>query len=131
ALPAKGAMEDAPEDRKKAYDEEWGRGGLHFMATYNNLAIDKASNDTAAQYVRDKIAEVVKDPKAAQILQPTTYPIGTKRICLDTDYFETFNRDNVTLVDIRNAPIEEITPKGVISGGKEYAFDAIVFSTGF
>ena len=75
--------------------------------------------------------EVVKDPKVAKLLQPTTYPIGTKRICLDTDYYETFNRDNVTLVDIRNAPIEEITPKGLITGGKEYEFDAIVFATGF
>ncbi len=79
----------------------------------------------------DKIAQIVKDPQAAKLLQPTTYPIGTKRICLDTDYYETFNRDNVTLVDIRNAPIEEMTPNGVITGGKEYAFDAIVFATGF
>jgi cyclohexanone monooxygenase len=130
-IPLKGAMEDTPEERQKTYDEEWKQGGLHFMASYNNLALDKASNDTAAQYVRDKIAEIVKDPKVAKVLQPTTYPIGTKRICLDTDYFETFNRDNVTLIDIREAPIEEITPKGLITGGKEYEFDAIVFATGF
>ena len=131
AVPAKGALEDPPDQRRKAYDEEWGRGGLHFMATYNNLAIEKAANDTAAEYVREKIAEMVKDPKVARLLQPTTYPIGTKRICLDTDYYETFNRDNVTLVDIRNAPIEEITPNGLITGGKSYEFDAIVFATGF
>jgi cyclohexanone monooxygenase len=131
ALPAKGAMEDTAEARKKAYDDEWERGGLHFMATYNNLALDKASNDTAAQYVRDKIAEVVKDQSVARLLQPTSFPIGTKRICLDTDYFETFNRDNVTLVDVRNAPVEEITPNGLITGGRSYEFDAIVFATGF
>ena len=73
----------------------------------------------------------MKDPAVAKLLQPTTYPIGTKRICIDTDYFETFNRDNVTLVDIRNAPITEITPKGIVTGGKEYECDAIVFATGF
>jgi cyclohexanone monooxygenase len=131
AAPAKGALDDTPEQRRKAYDGEWGRGGLHFMATYNNLALDKAANDTAAEYVRAKIAQIVRDPQVAGILQPTTYPIGTKRICLDTDYFETFNRDNVTLVDIRNAPIEEVTPDGLITGGMEYTFDAIVFATGF
>jgi cyclohexanone monooxygenase len=130
-MPIKGALEDTPEERRKVYDTEWQAGGLHFMASYNNLALDKASNDTAAGYVREKIGEVVKDPQVAKLLQPTTYPIGTKRICLDIDYFETFNRDNVTLVDIRNAPIDEITPKGLITGGKEYEFDAIVFATGF
>ena len=82
------------------------------MTAYNNLALDKAANDTAAEFVRRKIGETVKDPAVAKLLQPTTYPIGTKRICIDTDYFETFNRDNVTLVDIRNAPISEITPNG-------------------
>jgi cyclohexanone monooxygenase len=131
ALPVKGALEDPPEERKKVYDEEWERGGLHFLASYNDLIFDKAANDTAAAYVRERIAQIVKDPQVAEVLQPTTYPIGTKRICLDTDYFETFNRDNVTLVDIRNAPIEEITPKGLIAGAKEYEFDAIVFATGF
>jgi cyclohexanone monooxygenase len=130
-LPTKGAQEDPPEERRKAYDEEWQQGGLHFMATYNDLALDKASNDTAADYVREKIGQIVKDPAVAKLLQPTTYPIGTKRICLDIDYFETFNRDNVTLVDIRNTPIEELTPNGLITGGKEYEFDAIVFATGF
>ena len=131
ALPSNGALEDTPEQRQKVYDDEWERGGLHFMSSYNNLALSKEANDTAAEYVRGKIAEMVKDPAVAKLLQPTTYPIGTKRICLDTDYYDTFNRDNVTLVDIRNAPIEEITPKGLITGGKEYEFDAIVFATGF
>jgi cyclohexanone monooxygenase len=131
ALPTKGALEDPPDVRKKVYDEEWERGGLHFLASYNNLVMEKAANDTAAEYVRQKIAGLVKDPNIAKLLQPTTYPIGTKRICLDIDYYETFNRDNVTLVDISDAPIEEMTPKGVITGGKEYEFDAIVFATGF
>ena len=131
-IPLKGALEDTPEEQQKVYDEEWKQGGLHFMASYNNLALDKAANDTAAEYVRaEDRARSSRIRRSAKLLQPTTYPIGTKRICLDTDYFETFNRDNVTLVDIREAPIEEITPKGLITGGKEYEFDAIVFATGF
>ena len=130
-IPQKGALEDSDNERERTYEFRWARGGLTFMTAYNNLALDKSANDTAAEFVRNKIGETVKDPAVAKLLQPTTYPIGTKRICIDTDYFETFNRDNVTLVDIRNAPITEITPKGIVTGGKEYECDAIVFATGF
>jgi cyclohexanone monooxygenase len=101
------------------------------MSVYNNLALDQAANDTAADFVREKISEIVKDPEKAQLLKPASYPIGTKRICIDTDYFETFNRPNVTLVDIRTNPIEEITPNAVCSGGKAYEIDALVLATGF
>lgn len=130
-LPTKGALDDTPEDRLATYEKRWERGGLNFMSTYNNLGIEKAANDTAAEFVRNKIAGMVKDPELGKLLQPTTFPIGTKRICLDTGYYDTFNRDNVTLVNIRNAPIEELTPNGLITAGKEYGFDAIVFATGF
>src|SRR5947209_8220803 len=130
-IPQKGALEDEDDARERTYEFRWARGGLTFMTAYNNLALDKAANDTAADFVRRKIGATVKDPAVAKLLQPTTYPIGTKRICIDTDYFETFNRDNVALVDIRNAPISEITPKGIVTGGKEYECDAIVFATGF
>ncbi|MDQ8731962.1 NAD(P)/FAD-dependent oxidoreductase [Bradyrhizobium sp. LHD-71] len=130
-FPTKSALEDTEADRSKHYEARWAIGGTIFTASYNDLAINKASNDTAAEFVRSKIREIVKDPDVAKLLQPTTYPIGTKRICVDTNYYETFNRDNVTLVDIRNAPIERITPRGLITGGKEYEFDAIVFATGF
>ena len=78
------------------------------MATYNNLALDKAANDTAADFVREKIAEIVKDPQTAKLLQPDNHPIGSKRICVDTDYYATFNRPNVTLVDIKTTGIDEI-----------------------
>jgi cyclohexanone monooxygenase len=130
-IPQKGALEDRDEERASTYEFRWARGGLTFMTAYNNLALDKAANDTAAEFVRQKIGETVKDPAVAKLLQPTSYPIGTKRICIDSDYFETFNRDNVTLVDIRNAPIAKITPNGIVTGGKEYEVDAIVFATGF
>jgi cyclohexanone monooxygenase len=130
-IPQKGALEDSAAERAATYEWRWARGGLTFMTAYNNLALDKAANDTAADFVRDKIGKTVRDPAVAKLLQPTTYPIGTKRICIDTDYFETFNRDNVTLVDIRERPIETITPKGLVTGGREYEFDAIAFATGF
>jgi cyclohexanone monooxygenase len=130
-IPEKGALDDPPEARAQRYEEKWARGGTSFMASYNNLALDKAANDTASDFVRAKIASIVKDPEVAKLLQPTNHPIGTKRICVDTDYFHTFNRPNVTLVDIKPAPIEEITEKGLVTGGKEYELDAIVFATGF
>src|SRR5206468_138140 len=97
----------------------------------NNLALDKTANDTAADFVREKIAEIVKDPATAKSLQPNSHPIGTKRICIDSDYFAAFNRPNVTLVDIKANPIEEILPHAVRAGGKDYEVDALVLATGF
>jgi cyclohexanone monooxygenase len=130
-IPYKGALDDSESARAAHFENRWARGGLTFMSAYNNLLVDAAANATAAEFVREKIAETVKHEATAKLLQPTSYPIGTKRICIDTDYFETFNRPNVTLVDIGNAPIEEITPDGVRTGGMDYALDAIVFATGF
>jgi cyclohexanone monooxygenase len=130
-IPDRGALEDGDENRAATFEARWARGGLTFMTAYSDLIIEKAANDTAADFVRAKIAATVKDAAVAELLQPTTYPIGTKRICIDTDYFETFNRENVILVDIRSAPIERITPHGLVAGGKEYPLDAIVFATGF
>jgi cyclohexanone monooxygenase len=101
------------------------------MSVYNNLGLDKAANDTAANFVREKIGEIVEDPETAKLLQPNSHPIGTKRICIDTEYFSTFNRPNVTLVDIKSNPIEEITANAVRTGGKEYEVDALVLATGF
>ena len=106
-------------------------GGLTFMASYNNLALDQAANDTAADFVRDKIAEIVEDPQTAKLLQPNNHPIGSKRICIDTDYFATFNRPNVTLVDIKSDPIQEILPHAVRTSAREIEVDALVLATGF
>ena len=130
-LPDRGALDDGDNERRTRYEQRWQRGGLTFMSVYNNLGLDKAANDTAADFVREKIAEIVKDPATAKLLQPTTYPIGTKRICIDSDYFATFNRPNVTLVDIKSSPIDEILPNAVRAGGKEYNVDALVLATGF
>jgi len=130
-MPDRGALDDGDNERRARYEQRWTRGGLTFMSVYNNLALDKAANDTAADFVRDKIAEIVKDPQTAKLLQPNNHPIGSKRICVDTDYFATFNRSNVTLVDIRSNPIEEILPSAVRAGGKDYEVDALVLATGF
>jgi cyclohexanone monooxygenase len=130
-MPDRGALDDGDNERRAKYESRWTRGGLTFMSVYNNLAFDKAANDTAADFVRGKIAEIVRDPKTARLLQPTNHPIGSKRICIDSDYFATFNRPNVTLVDIRSNPIEEILPNAVRTAAGDHEVDALVLATGF
>jgi cyclohexanone monooxygenase len=130
-MPDRGALDDGDNARRAKYERRWATGGLTFMLAYNNLILDKAANDTAADFVRDKIAAIVKDPETARLLQPDNHPIGSKRICVDTEYYATFNRPNVTLIDIRSGGIEEILPSGVRTGDKDYETDALVLATGF
>ncbi|MBL6078448.1 NAD(P)/FAD-dependent oxidoreductase [Belnapia sp. T18] len=127
----KSALEVTPEEREAEYEARWARGGTAFMGAFSDLITNREANDTAAEFVRRKIRGMVKDPKVAEILAPKGYPIGTKRICVDTEYFETFNRPNVALVDVREAPIEAIIPRGVRTRSGEHEFDALVFATGF
>ncbi len=129
-MPEAGALEVDDEARWKEFEERWERGGFGFLAAYTDLTIDRAANETAAEFVRTKIREVVDDPDVAAALTPTNV-IGCKRLCLDTGYFETFNRPNVRLVDISGAPIEEITPTGLRAAGEDFELDTIVFATGF
>ncbi|MES2196709.1 MAG: NAD(P)/FAD-dependent oxidoreductase [Pseudomonadota bacterium] len=130
-VPDRGALDDGENERRARFEARWSKGGLTFMGVYNNLAFDQAANDTAADFVRGKIAEIVEDPHTAKLLQPNDHPIGSKRICIDTDYFATFNRPNVTLVDIKSDPIQEILPHAVRTSTREIEVDALVLATGF
>ena len=131
--PTKSALDATPEEREAQYEAKWAEGGsISFLYSYTDILVNKASNDTASEFVRNKIRGIVKDPVTAELLAPKDHPIGTKRLCLDTNYYETYNRDNVTLVNARATPIEEITENGLrTADGTEYEFDAIVFATGF
>ncbi len=130
--PVKSALEATPEERQAAYEAKWAEGGsISFLYAYNDLLVNKAANDTASEFVRDKIRSIVRDPRTAALLAPNDHPIGTKRLCLDTNYYETYNRDNVTLVDVRSRPIQQITETGVRTADADYELDAIVFATGF
>ncbi len=124
------ALDDSPEERPVVYEQGWEQGGLTFNWIYNDLLKNKESNDTAAAFVRDKIRGIVNDPAVADLLCPTNI-IGGKRLCVDTGYFETYNRDDVTLVDVRSEPIDEITEGAVRVGGRDYEIDALIVATGF
>ncbi|WP_293899016.1 NAD(P)/FAD-dependent oxidoreductase [Phenylobacterium sp.] len=127
----KPALEATPEERRAAYAERWARGGFSFLGAFNDLITDRAANDTAAEFVRDRIRSIVNDPATAEKLAPKSFPIGSKRLCVDTGYYATFNRENVALVDLREEPIEAITPAGVRTSAREYPVDAIVYAIGF
>jgi len=124
------AVEASPEERRAEYEERWRRGGLPFLSAFADLIYSKEANDTAADFIRAKIREIVRDPAVAERLTPRTV-VGCKRLCSDTDYFETFNRPNVTLVDVAAAPIEAVTEHGLRTTEADYPLDDLVFATGF
>ena len=130
---AKSALEVTAEEREREFDRMWDAGGFAFwLANYQDMKSNEEANELCADYVRRKIRKIVKDPDIAERLIPKGYPCGTKRPPLDSNYYETFNKDSVLLVDANtDGPIEEITEKGIRAGGKEYEFDIIVFATGF
>jgi cyclohexanone monooxygenase len=130
AAAEQGALEVDEATRSKIFQERWEGGGLHFLGSFNDLIITPGSNEAAAEFVRTKIRETVKDPAVAEKLVPKQV-IGCKRLCIDSGYYETFNLPHVTLVDISDGGIEAITPTGVRAGSEEYEVDAIVFATGF
>jgi cation diffusion facilitator CzcD-associated flavoprotein CzcO len=126
------AFDLSEEDRNAAYEAKWRRGGAGGIPVlFPDCLTDPAANATAAEFVRDKIRRIVKDPVTAEALCPKDHPIATKRICLDTDYYETFNRPNVDLVDLKATPIDRITPGGLKTTDRDYPLDVLVFATGF
>jgi cyclohexanone monooxygenase len=125
------ALAVSQEELDAEFEARWARGGLSFGGAFMDLVLFPAANDKAANFVRGKIHQIVRDPATAELLCPKDYPFATKRLCVDTNYFATFNRDNVDLVDVKSSPIEEITPKGLRTKDAEYEFDCVVFATGF
>src|SRR6266567_1749326 len=129
-MPEESALSVDAQTREARFEAAWETGTLYGMVSaYNDLLVDRDANETAAEFVRARIGDIVNDPEVAERLSPRNHPFGTKRPCLDTDYYATYNRDNVTLVDVRATPIVEITPTGVRTASDEYALDAIVFAT--
>ena len=117
-------------EREQIYEGWWARGGLSFLGAFGDLIFDPRANDTAAQFIRNKIRATVNDPALAEKLIPD-HALGCKRACSDSHYYETFNRDNVSLVDLREAPLETFTATGIRTTNADYPLDTVVFATGF
>ncbi|NOT57174.1 MAG: NAD(P)/FAD-dependent oxidoreductase [Deltaproteobacteria bacterium] len=128
--PTRTTFEVSEDERRRRYEECWEQGGLGMMLAYADSGTNLEANLTVSAFVKEKIKQAVKDPAVAELLLPD-HVYACKRPCLDTDYFETYNRPNVTLVDIRGTGIERITPRGVQAKGREYPVDCLVFATGF
>jgi cyclohexanone monooxygenase len=127
----KSALEVSDEERERELRERYAAGGLSMAGAFADVLVDPAANEYVAEFLRGKIRERVQDPAVAEALMPRSFPWGTKRPCVDTNYYETFNRDNVTLVDLRREPLEEIVTSGVRTSERTYEVDMIVFATGF
>ena len=125
-------LEATPEERERVFQERYDRGGFGlWLGNYEDILDNKEANDAVSEWVRERIRERVEDPVTAEKLTPSDHAFGTKRVPLEAGYYEIFNRDSVELVDVKKAPIEEITPTGVRTKDGEYEFDALVFATGF
>lgn len=123
---------DVPEDERRAeMERRWAAGGTNFLYAFNDVMRDERSNAVVADFIREKIRETVKDSETARKLTPKDYPVGAKRICVDTDYYDTFNRPNVDLVDLRSEPINQVTACAVETSTDLYEIDDLVLATGF
>ncbi len=131
AVNDKSVLAAGEEERRREFEARWAIGGFGLGGAFNDISLSLEANAIAAEFVHSKIREIVKDPETAELLCPRDFPFGTKRLCVDTDYYATFNRDNVELVSIKDNPIQRITPEGLRTATDEYEFDAIVFATGF
>ncbi|MDX6538027.1 MAG: hypothetical protein QOD37_2368 [Gaiellales bacterium] len=120
-----------PEEREREFEQRYAVGGFCLHSAYSDLFSDPAANELVCEFIRAKIRGRVHDPAVAELLCPDDHPLGTKRMCVDTGYFEAYNRPNVRLVSIRERPIDEITERGLRIGDEEFAFDALVLGTGF
>jgi len=124
------AMAATAAERDREYESRWQTGGLAFMAAYADFMTSEAANETASEFIRDKIRGIVTDPGTAELLAPKQL-FMCKRLCVGTDYYETYNRENVSLIDVSETVIDEILPEGVRVGATVHDADAIVLATGF
>ena len=123
---------EVPDDRRRQeFELRWEKGGACFLVAYKDLLLSHEANEAAADFVREKIRRIVRDPHVAEALIPRDYPIGARRLCLDSGYYDTFNRANVTLVDLLEQPIERIVPEGVRTKSATYPLDVLIFATGY
>ena len=120
----------SPQERRARFDEQWEIGGLPFLGAFNDLLINENSNKEVADYWRSRIDDVIEDPAIADLLTPDEF-FGCKRLCAGTDYYEAYNRDNVTLVDVRKCGIDRLPPPGLRAEGKDYDLNVIIYATGF
>ena len=126
----KSALDVTEEERLIEYEKRWDVGYSGFISSYSDIGTNEEANETLAEFVRSKIRQIVKDPVKAEILSPKN-AIGCKRLCADTNYFETYNRDNVSLIDVNKTPIESLVPAGIKTTEKIFNFDVVVFAIGF
>ena len=127
----KSALEATPEERERVYEAAWNRLGYGFALAYHDILLNKAANDTAADFIRRKIGALIHDPQVRDKLIPKGHPFAARRPSVDSGYFQTFNRPNVELADLREAPIVEFTREGLRTRAKEHVFDTVIFATGF
>jgi cyclohexanone monooxygenase len=130
-VPDKSAMEVSEDERIAEFERQWLNGHFNLMRSFNDLTTNEDSNESLADFVRSKIQGIVKDQKTAVLLSPRGFPIGTKRVCMDSGFYETFNRENVSLVDVRSAPIQGFSETALKTADNEYELDVVVFATGF
>lgn len=127
----KSALEVSEQERREAYQKRWELGGVLFSKTFPDQMVTREANDTARRFWEEKVRAVIDDPAVAELLVPNDHPIGTKRICTDTNYYQTYNRANVELVNLRATPIERIDAEGLHTTEAYYRLDALVLATGF
>jgi cyclohexanone monooxygenase len=125
------ALETEPEERDAVYARRWQRGGFAMLASFTDLMVSREANETLARFIHGKIEETVADPDVARRLMPVDHPVGSKRVCVDTGYYATYNLGHVTLVDLRETPLQAVTATGVRTTGGEYELDALVLAIGF
>src|SRR5690606_12196664 len=131
-VPTRSVFDVSDGERERVFEQAWESGVYGaLLASFTDLSTDAEANELAAEFIRRKVRAIVDDPSVAKVLEPRGNYFGTKRTCLDTDYYQTFNRDNVTLVDLRSDPIVRITRSGVATEQGEFELDDLIFATGF